>query len=114
MVNILETSKDFNEVETYLMTISPSIISMKNVDDGTKITVEGYLLFEDVKEDGEKAEIMSIITPERKVYSFQSKTFKRSLLDIFDIMKGNNFTVVKTSGKTKKDRDYINCYLSVE
>lgn len=115
MINIKEMSRDFNEVEKYLMTIAPSIVSMKDVDDGTKITVDGVLMFDDVKEDtGEVVEIMSIITPEKQVYSCQSATFKRSINDISNIMGEKGFTVVKTSGKTKSNRDYINCVLDIE
>ena len=115
MINIKEMSKEFNEVEKYLMTIAPSIISMKDVEDGEHITVDGILMFEDVKEDtGETVEVMSIITPEKHVYSCQSATFKRSVRDISNIMNGNPFTIIKTSGKTKANRDYINCVLDVE
>lgn len=115
MINIKETSKEFNEVEKYLMTIAPSIISMKDVEDGEHITVDGILMFEDIKEDtGETVEVMSIITPEKHVYSCQSATFKRSVRDISNIMNGKPFTIIKTSGKTKANRDYINCILDVE
>lgn len=115
MVEIKECSRDFSEVEQYLMTIAPSIISMKDVSDGTHITVDGILTFEDTKETtGETADILSIITPEKKVYSCQSSTFKRSIRDISNIMKGKSFTIVKTSGKTKAGRDFINCVLDVE
>ena len=115
MINIKEMSKEFNEVEKYLMTIAPSIISMKDVEDGERITVDGILMFEDIKEDtGETVEVMSIITPEKHVYSCQSATFKRSVRDISNIMNGKTFTVIKTSGKTKANRDYINCVLDVE
>ena len=115
MINIKEMSREFNEVEQYLMTIAPSIVSMKDVEDGKHITVDGVLMFEDVKEDsGEAVEVMSIITPEKVVYSCQSATFKRSINDISNIMKGKPFTVIKTSGKTKANRDYINCVLDVD
>lgn len=115
MINILSESREFNEVEHYLMTIAQSIKSMKDVEDGTKITVDGVLYFEDVKEiNGEAVEVMSIITPEKEVYSCQSKTFKRSINDISKIMNGKPFTVIKTSGKTKAGRDFINCVLDIE
>lgn len=118
MVEIKEMSKDFNKVEQYLMTIAPNIMTLNKVEDGTKITVDGFLVFTDVKEDGEIAEILSIITPDKKVYSCQSKTFKQSLCDINTIWAADGetkpFTVIKISGKTKSGRDYINCVLDVE
>ena len=115
MVEIKNCSREFTEVEQYLMTIAPAIISMKDVPDGTRITVDGILTFTDTKEStGEITDILSIITPEKKVYSCQSSTFKRSIRDISNIMKGKSFTIVKTSGKTKAGRDFINCVLDVE
>lgn len=115
MVEIKECSREFSEVEQYLMTIAPSMISMKDVTDGTHITVDGILTFEDTKETtGEIADILSVITPEKKVYSCQSSTFKRSIRDISKIMNGKQFTIIKTSGKTKAGRDFINCELDVE
>lgn len=114
MITIKETSRDFTEVEQYLMTIAPSIVSMKDVPDGTRINVDGFLSFEDAKENtGEVVEVLSIITPEKEVYSCQSATFKRSVKDIANIMKGA-FTIIKQSGKTKAGRDYINCVLDIE
>lgn len=112
MIRIKEMSKDFNKTEKYLMTISPGIVTMKEVPDGTHIRVAGTLMFEDVKEDsGEIVEVLSIITPDKKVYSCQSATFKRSIAVIAAIMEGSDFTVIKTSGKTRSGRDYINCVL---
>ena len=58
MINIVEMSKEFNEVEQYLMTISPNIKSTKDADDGEKITVDGYIIFNDVKDEGTPIEMM--------------------------------------------------------
>ena len=115
MIEIKTTNREFTEVEQYLMTIAPSIQSLKDVEDGTHITVNGILEFTDIKENtGEAVDVMSIITPDKKVYSCQSSTFKRSIKDISNIMKGKEFTVIKTSGKTKAGRDFINCVLDTE
>lgn len=114
MINITEMSRDFNEIEKYLLTISPKIKSIKDLEDGSVITVDGYCVFSDVKDDGTFTEVMSIITPEKEVYAFQSVTFKRSLIDIFNIMGGKPFNVIKTSGKSKAGRDYVNCELDLK
>lgn len=114
MINVTYTSREFSEVETYLMTIAPSIKSMKDVADGTSIAVAGIMSFEDVDEQtGEVDIITSIITPENVVYAFQSATFKRSLSDIANIMHGKPFSVIKTSGVSKGGRDFINCELDI-
>ena len=114
MINII-SNQEYNEIEKYLMTISPAMESMKNLPDGEKIPVKKYMLFEDVKENtGEVVEILSILTPDNMVYSAQSGTVKRSFTDIVNIMGDKPFTIIKTSGKTKAGRDFINCILDVE
>lgn len=115
MIEIKTVSREFTEVEQYLMTIAPSIHSIKDIEDGTHITVDGILEFTDIKENtGEAVDVMSVITPDKQVYSCQSATFKRSIRDISNIMNGKQFTVIKTSGKTKAGRDFINCVLDTE
>ena len=115
MIEIKTVSREFTEVEQYLMTIAPSIHSIKDIEDGTHITVDGVLEFTDIKENtGEVVDVMSVITPDKQVYSCQSATFKRSIRDISNIMKGKQFTVIKTSGVTKSGRDFINCVLDTE
>ena len=114
MIEIVKKSRDFTEVEEYLLTISPGIVSLKDVEDGTKISVSATLEFVDTKENGDTAEIMSILTPDNEVYSCQSNTFKRTIHDIERIMKGKPFTIIKTSGKTKAGRSFINAILDVD
>lgn len=113
MITINEQSKNLTEVEVYLMTVSPAIKIMKDVPDGTSIAVDAVINFSDVKEDGSSSCITSILTPEKAVYAFQSQTFYNSLQDIMSIMGEKPFSIVKTSGKTKNGRDYINCELDL-
>lgn len=111
MVEIKEMSREFTKVEKYLMTTAPDIEPLKNIADGESIPIDGYLIFDDIKDDGKVQEILSIITPDKKVYSGQSVTFRESLEDIFSLMDGEKFSIIKISGKTKAGRDYINCTL---
>lgn len=113
MVEIIEMSREFTKVEKYLMTTAPDIEPLKNIADGESIPVDGYLIFDDIKDNGDMQEIVSIITPDKKVYSGQSATFKKSLKDIESVMEGEKFSIIKISGKTKVGRDYINCILDV-
>lgn len=113
MVEIKEMSREFTKVEKYLMTIAPDIEPLKNIADGESIPVDGYLIFDDIKDDGDTHEIVSIITPNKKVYSGQSATFRESLKDIESVMDEEKFSIIKISGKTKVGRDYINCILDV-
>ena len=113
MINIIVKSKDFDKVEEYLMTKGKDVHSVKDIEDGTSILVDGYIIFTDTNKNGDEFEIMSIITPEKEVYATQSQTFKESLLDIISIM-GVGAPIVKISGKTKAGRPYVDCKLDIE
>lgn len=114
MINIIEKSKDFDKVDEYLMTKGKDTHSVKDVEDGTSIMVDGYIIFTDTKKDGTEIEVMSIITPEKEVYATQSQTFKESLLDIISIMGDGTAPIVKISGTTKAGRPYVDCKLDIE
>lgn len=113
-ITINTQSKDFTEVEQYLMTLDRNIKSLKDVEDNTSISVAGYLTFTDEKENGDSADILSLITPDNEVFSCQSATFKRSFNNIVNIMHDKAFSVVKLSGVTKAGRPYIDCALDVK
>lgn len=113
-ITINTQSKDFTEVEQYLMTLDKGIKSLKNVEDNTSIAVAGYLSFTDEKENGDSIDILSIITPDNEVFSCQSATFKRSFDNIANIMHGKQFSIIKISGETKAGRPYINCALDIK
>ena len=112
-ITINTQSRDFTEVEQYLMTLDRGIKSLKDVEDNTSIAVAGYLTFTDEKKNGDSVDILSIITPDNEVFSCQSATFKRSFDNITNIMHGKQFSVIKISGITKNNRPYIDCALDV-
>ncbi len=114
MINIIEKSKDFDKVDEYLMTVGKGVTSIKDVEDETHIMVDGYMIFEDIKDSGESIEVLSVITPDKEVYASQSQTFKRSLLDIINIMGDGSAPIVKISGTTKAGRPYVDCKLDIE
>ncbi len=100
-ITITNTSRELTEVEQYLMTIDSGITSMKDVADGTSISVDAYIEYKDTKNDGKEAELLSIITVDGKVYSTQSATFKNSLKSIHELMHGKPYAIVKRSGRNK-------------
>ena len=112
-ITINSQSKDFTEVEQYLMTLDRGIQSLKDVEDYTSIVVAGYLTFTDEKENGDSVDILSIITPDDEVFSCQSATFKRSFNEITKIMHDKQFAIIKVSGTTKAGRPYIDCVLDI-
>lgn len=113
-ITINKQSKDFTEVEQYLMTLDRGIKSLKDVKDNTSIPVAGYLTFTDEKENGDSVDILSIITPDNEVFSSQSSTFKRSFNNITNIMHDKHFSIIKVSGTTKNGRPFIDCALDVK
>lgn len=113
-IRIDTQSKDFTEVEQYLMTLDRGIKSLKDVKDNTSIPVAGFLTFTDEKENGDDVDVLSIITPDNEVFSCQSATFKHSFNNIYNIMHGKQFSIIKVSGKTKAGRPFIDCALNVK
>lgn len=113
-ITISTQSRDFTEVEQYLMTLDGSIKSLKDVEDNTSIPVAGYLTFTDEKDNGDSTDILSIITPDNAVFSCQSATFKRSFDNISKIMHDKTFSIIKVSGTTKAGRPFIDCALDVK
>ena len=112
MIKINEASRELTKVERYLMTASPAMTSMKDVEDGTSLSVLAWCTFTDVKETtGEAVDLLSIMTTEGEVYSCQSSTFKREFNTIADLMEGDSFSFIKFSGVTKAGRDFISCKL---
>ena len=84
-MNITFESREFTPTEKYLMTKSPSIISVKNVEDGTLLEVTGYLHFEDEDHNGNiscMTSIMGVSNGEQTVWCTQSKTFVDNFVDM--------------------------------
>lgn len=113
MIKVTNQTKEFTEIEKYFMTTAPTIKTVKTLQDGDVINVAGYLEFVDEKEDGATAELMSIITTDKAVYSTQSVTFKRSIKNIEAVMQFP-FPVKKISGQSKAGRNYIDCVIDIE
>ena len=116
-MTILKTSRDFTNVEKYLMTQDPGIISVKDVPDNSQMAVSGYLLYEDQNAKGETSELLSVIGTvdgSTKVWCCQSATFKRSFGQMFMLFEDEPFTIVKTSGVSKGGKSYVDCMLAID
>lgn len=116
-MTILVASRDFTNIEKYLMTQDPGIISVKDVPDSTRMDVSGYLLYEDQNAKGETSELLSVIGSvdgTTKVWCCQSATFKRSFGQMFELFEGEPFTVIKTSGISKGGKNYVDCRLAID
>lgn len=107
MITIKETSKDFNKVEVYRMTLDNNIISCKDLEDDTEIEVAGFMEFIDTKDNGEETTVFSILATDGKVYACTSKTFARNVREISEVFEGEPFTIIKKSGVTKSNKPFI-------
>lgn len=112
-MKITEKSREFSKVEEYMLTLDKNAKSFKDIEDGTSVEVAGYLVYEDINSRDEQVEILSIITPSKEVFSCQSQTFKKSFKNMFEMMDGNSFALIKVSGTTKAGRPYIDCVLDI-
>ena len=111
-MKIIEKSRELSKVELYKMTMDAGITSMNNVDDGTLIDVDAVVTFIDTNSNGEEVKITSVMNKDGNVFAFQSETCRRSLENIMSIMDGDDFSIIKESGKTKSGRGFINCRLA--
>lgn len=107
MVEIKRTSREFNKVEIYRMTLDNSITSCKDLADGTEITITGWVEYDDTKENGKVETVFSMLADDGKVYACTSKTFARNVMEISDVFDGEPFTIIKNSGLTKADKPFI-------
>ena len=113
-IKITKKSRDFSKIDIYALTIAPDMVSIKDVEDGTILDVDGFIRFTDTENTGNDGEVdlLAIMTKTGEVYATQSKTFMRSFEDIFEIMETDVFPIEKISGETKAGRPFVNCVLS--
>lgn len=113
-VQITKSSRELTAVEKYAMTVSPAIIVVKSVDNGTVIPVVASCEFVDTKENGDEVHLISILDDKGQGYSSQSETFKKSFHDIIDLVGADKpFSIIKTGGTTRTNREFVNCALDV-
>lgn len=118
-MTILETSRDFTAKEIYNMTQDKAVISVKNVPTNSILHVNGYIVFEDTNNDEDIIDILSIIgandNGEVEVWACQSETFKRSFMDIVEIITQygmkieDGVDIQKLEGESKSGRSYVDC-----
>lgn len=116
MIITSKSSESFTKAELYRMTKSPSIVSVRSVADGTTMSPIGWLTFDDENNKGEVSHMLSIIgvgeDDQEVVWSCQSQTFKDNFMDLWELLKGDNFKIKKLSGQTKAGREYVYCDLA--
>lgn len=114
-INILSKSSDeLSKKQVYDLTKSPAAISVKDLADGAKLSVTAWVVFEDNKQDGDAAEILSVLgddvlTGESVIWATQSATFKREFFTAWEMADGDAITIEKMSGTTKAGRPFVTC-----
>lgn len=117
-MTITDKSRDFSKIETYKMTKANDTISVKDLPDGAKLHVDGYITYDDINGKGEEVHMLSVMgtmdgVEKPVVWTCQSATFKTSFFDIWAIFNGEDglepFTIVKGSGQSKAGRDFVEC-----
>ena len=111
MVKITNKSQEFSNLEVYNMTKSHKLNTLKNLENGVKLEVAGFMEWEDTDEEtGEITELMSLLTTDGAAYVTQSDTFKRDFFDIVEIFEHKfPITIEHGVGKSKAGREYHYC-----
>ena len=103
-MKIITNSNNYEGKELYKMTKSQSINKLSTLTES--VTVSGFVLFEDDKNDN-VVEILSLET-NAGVFATNSATFKETFLDIVEMM-GTPVEIVVGHGTSKNGREYIYC-----
>ena len=112
MKKITNKSRELNNQEVYLLTMSPKAGSLKN-HVGERIDVSAWAIYEDVdKKTGEIRAVLSVLTPDNEVFNTISPTFLSDFLDMAELF-GNDFAFEVISGKSKAGREFITCALAI-
>ena len=111
MVKITNKSQEFSNLEVYNMTKSHKLNTLKNLENGAKLEIAGFMEWEDTNEEtGETTELMSLLTTDGTAYVTQSDTFKRDFFDIVEIFEHKfPITIEHGIGKSKAGREYHYC-----
>lgn len=112
MRNIIEKSRELTNQELYLLTMTPKAECIKN-HVGERVDVSAWLLFEDTnKKTGEVHSVLSVLSPENKVFCTISPTFQEDFMDMAELFN-NDFAFEIISGKSKAGREFVTCALAI-
>lgn len=91
--------------------MSQKTTQIKDLEDGTEITIDYWALFSDDSKETE-SEVLTIVDKNGVVYATISDTFKKNFFRMVEIFGDEEFAIVKISGETKSGRDFVNCDLA--
>lgn len=88
--------------------------TIKTVPDGCIMTPAAYIIYKGVNNAGEEREILSFTTKEGEVYATISATFKKSFEEMWELMDGEEFSIMVFHGKSNKGREFVDCRMVIE
>lgn len=100
---------NYEKKEIYMMTKSPQIQKMSDLADRNEtITVNGFILYEDDKQDGTTTRILSIEIHTGEIFATNSPTFIDTFTDLVSMMEELPLNIVVLKKKAKSgSRTYI-------
>lgn len=96
----------------YKMTQSQTMIMIKDVPDGTEISIDNWCVFSETDDDNDKETTIMTLKSGDDVYATQSSTFMNSIYTIDEIMEDEEYSIIKISGQTKAGLPFVNCELA--
>lgn len=112
-VTIINSNKELNDYEKYELISSPSISSLKTLENREIIGVGNWCIYSTTDKNGQKMKILSIQdTFTGMVYAGQSETFRNEFENILDMiadMGETDFYIEALIRKSKAGRDYLLC-----
>ena len=108
---IRSKNENLSVKEKYLMSMSPEIRRMRDLE-GMTVPVLNWMLYSDTDREGNEQTLLSILSEDNVAYATNSKTFMEAFTDLCDMFmdNGEEINVVKViGGQSKAGRHFITC-----
>lgn len=110
-MEIIEKSREFEAREIYNMTLGHGRIALKDIEDGSALSVKDYIIYKDTDRDDNQHEYMAIKAVigegEDVIVVCQSPSAIRTIKDMLEFIPLSELTVIKKTGESKNNRDYF-------
>lgn len=112
-MKVLASTEGLDNRQQYKLYKPVNPMSVKDVEDGTLITVSQWMNYEDTNHDGVIVNILSIFDETTGItYQTNSSTFTREFGDMQSLLGDEGLQIIKKSGVTKADRPFVTCVLA--
>lgn len=107
-MKIIETSKELNKAEIYMLTKSPVIKTVKECE-GEVVKVSVWCRYTDINQRGNETELLAFMSEDNKIYATNSQTFMKSFQDVVDIFGEDMPPITILKGVSKNNKEFVNC-----